>query len=173
MPKKHLKDSHMKSLSLLLALLLSSVASAVDYNIGQCPVAPNCNLSAQPANASTYSDTFTFVLGNWQEYYGTYDYTSSLDVIVTGASGITPCGGRGCHGQPYSVTVDSATLDGVPMTQISAKKWQANGSLSPGTHVIAVTGTATGATWYGRESAAVQGIQYTLVANPPCQGCGE
>jgi hypothetical protein len=155
----------MKMLALLSLLPVSALA--VDYNVGQCPVAPNCNFSARPANASTYSDTFTFDLGDWQEYNGTYDYTSSLDVVVTGGSGITPCSGRGCHGQPYTVTVDSATLDGVPMRRISATQWKTTISLSPGAHVIAVTGTVTGATWYGREGGAVQGLQYTLIPNPP------
>jgi hypothetical protein len=162
----------MKSILLCIALLFAcTIAHATDYNAGQCPVAPNCNFSSQPANAPTYSDTFTVTLGNWTEYYGIYEYVSSLDVIVTGGSGITPCSGRGCHGQSYAVTVDSATLDGVPMTKISPTLWKTSGWLSPGAHTIAVTGTVTGATWYGREAGAIQGIQYTLVPNPP-PSCG-
>ena len=149
-----------------------SVAHAADYEVGQCPVAPNCSFSARPANASSYSDTFTFVLGNWKEYYGTYEYSLSLDVVVTGvANGITPCSGRGCHGQPYSVTVTKATLDGVAMSRISEYEWKVTGSLLPGPHTVSVTGTVTGAAWYGHESGAVQGLQYTLVPNPP--SCGD
>jgi hypothetical protein len=158
-----------------VAVALAGTATATDYSVGQCPVAPNCGF-ARPTGVSapTYSDTFTFYLGDWQEYYGTYVYTSSVDVVVAGVqNGKTPCSGRGCQPRPYSITIDSATLDGVPMTQLDAYHWKTDISLSPGAHVIAVAGTATGATWYAREAWAVQGIQYTLVPPPPCTDCGE
>jgi hypothetical protein len=151
----------------LFAVIASfvSTAFAADYNVGECPVLPNCYFAAGQPPVGVYSDTFMFYLGNWSESYGTYQYTSSLDVVVNGVNGIAPCAGRGCRGTPYSVTVDSATLDGAPMTLVSANHWETTISLSPGSHVIAVTGTATGG--FGREKGAVQGIQYTLVPNPP------
>jgi hypothetical protein len=157
-------------------LLWEAPAYATDFNIGQCPVASNCSFSSLPINATTYSDTLSFYLGDWHESYGTYQYTSTHDVVVDGASGITPCSGRGCRGAPYAVRVTSATLDGVPMTHTTVNGhdvWTTNLSLSPGQHVIAVTGTASGATWYGRWAGQVQGVTYALVPPPPPPPCDD
>jgi len=162
----------------IFALLASIGVNATDYNIGQCPVATTCSFSSLPINASSYSDTLTFFLGDWGESYGTYQYASTNDVEIAGANGITPCSGRGCHGAPYAVTVKSATLDGVPMTHTQTSPhdlWFTYGPLLPGSHVVSVTGSTSGATWYGRWSGAVQGVLYTLTPSPPpppCTGCG-
>jgi hypothetical protein len=159
----------MKNL-LFFMLLICSSAFATDYNYGQCPVAVNCGFSSLPVNESTFSDTMTFDLGNWgPDTLGTYVYTSSTLVTVTGRSGITPCAGRGCHGQAYSIVIDSATIDGIPMIPPApgSLQWSYPASLSPGIHVIAVVGHATGALWYARWAGGVHGIVYSLVPNPP------
>jgi hypothetical protein len=161
----------MKCLLLCLSLVFIGDAIGYDYSVGQCPVAANCGFGSQPGEYS--QETFTFILGNWPEAYGTYDYTSSVSVVVNGTHGITPCSGRGCRGAPYDTQITSATLDGVPMTQVSIYQWKQTISLDPGQHVVAVTAIASGATWYSRIAGQVQGITYTLVANPPCTGCGD
>ena len=162
----------MKTPACVFLLAFAGAAQANSYNYGKCPVAPNCNFSSNAINATAFSDTETFDLGNWTEFYGVYDYTSSLQVVVTGFSGTTPCSGRGCHGVPYTTDVTSATLDGTPMTQTSPGVWKYVGSLAPGSHTIAVTGTASGATWASRWGGATQGITYTLVPLPAGGGSG-
>lgn len=150
--------------------LAASASYATDYSIGQCPVAPNCTFGANPPKATTFSDTFTFYLGNWTETYGVYEYTSSVDVVMNGGKICISTGGRGSTPACGTATITSATLDGVPMTQVSQIKWEYVGSLSPGDHVMAVAGTVSGATWVGHESGGVQGVQYTLVSSSASSG---
>jgi hypothetical protein len=168
----------MKTLACVFALFASSVYAA-DYDVGQCPVAPNCAIGAgQAENATTYADSTTFYLGNWTETYGIYEYTSSLRVVVSGENTLTPCSGRGCHGARVTVTVTDADVDGVEMTHRTTKgpygpidHWTYTGSLAPGQHKVTVRGSVTGATWWGRWSGSVQGLTYTLMALPP--SCGD
>jgi len=177
----------MKRIIAALALALSVLpAFATNYFHGQCPVAGhisgttpgstagpgNCSFGSNPVNASTFRDTVTFYLGNWNEFYGIWTYTSTSQVVASGGTGITPCSGRGCHGQPYQIVIDSATIDGVPMRPpASGYTWTLPVDLAPGSHVMAVTGHASGATWYAHWSGAAQGVMYTLEALPPPPPC--
>lgn len=177
----------MKRTIAALALALAVLpAFATNYFHGQCPVAGyisgttpgstagpgNCSFGSNPVNASTFSDTETFYLGNWNEFYGIWTYTSTSRVVASGGTGITPCSGRGCRGQPYQIVIDSATIDGVPMSPpASGYTWTLPIDLAPGSHVMAVTGRASGATWYAHWSGAAQGVMYTLDALPPPPPC--
>jgi hypothetical protein len=183
-------------MKLFLGFILSVLcytASATDYFSGQCyvggPFNPypagqiggtagpsNCNMGeGQAVGVATFSDTETFYVGNWYESYGIWTYTSTTGVAVSGRTGVTPCSGRGCHGAPYTIIVDSATIDGVPLNPpTSGYTWTLSTNLAPGVHVFAVTGHASGALWYARWGAVAQGVLYTLEANPtpPCNDCG-
>jgi len=171
----------MKTLLTALILgLLSTIAQATDYNIGQCPAAQqgtltNCNfLSAGPTD-SPFSDTVTFLLGNWTESNGVLAYTSSQAITVMDGS-LHVGGGRGGAIHVYYYTIiDSAEVDGVPMnpppvgaTGAAAHTWTLPGSLAAGSHVISVTGHRISlAEWLDPGwHAAVLGIQYTLEPMP-------
>jgi hypothetical protein len=160
----------MKTLACVFALFASS-AYAAEYDVGQCPVAPNCDIGAlQAEHVTTYADSTTFYLENWTEPYGIYEYTGSLRVVVSGENGLTPCSGRDCHGARVIVTVTDADVDNVEMTHTTTKgpfgpidHWTYRGSLARGQHKLTVRGSVTGATWWGRWSGSVQGLTYTLV----------
>ncbi|HEV3019146.1 MAG TPA: hypothetical protein VGY49_09010 [Burkholderiaceae bacterium] len=150
------------------ALLFSTLAFAKDYNIGKCPAGPagtpiNCNFISNAVNGATFSDTMTFDLGTWTEWYGTLVYSASQGVQVSGAKGNAPCSGRSCGtGQTYEIVIDSATIGGVPLNPpATGYAWTLPINLAYGLHTVAVTGHATGALWYARWTAQVHGIVYT------------
>jgi hypothetical protein len=165
----------MKQFFSVLLFALCGSAFATDYEVGQCPVVSpisvtagtagpgNCTFGSHGVNAATFSDTMTFVLGNWTEFYGTWVYSSSQEVTVSGAATCISTGGRGSHPACYSIVIDSASIDGVPVVPpASGYTWTLGADLNAGPHTVNVTGHATGATQYAHWSMSVVGVEYTL-----------